>query len=97
MNHLEEIKQKIASNKAKLEKIYHIKSIGLFGSYIRREENSQSDLDILVDFSKSIDLFLFLELEEELEKICNIKIDLVSKNALKPNIGKEILKEVQYI
>ncbi len=97
MKNLAEFKQIISSSKPKLEQIYFIKSIGVFGSFIRNEETNKSDLDVLVDFYKPIDLFLFLELEEELEKVCGIKVDLVSKDSLKPNIGKIILNEVQYI
>lgn len=97
MKNLTEFKQIISIIKPKLEQNYFIKSIGVFGSFTRKEETSKSDLDILVDFSRPIDLFMFLELEEELEKVCGIKVDLVSKTSLKPNIGKQILNEVQYI
>jgi len=76
---------------------YHLKSIGIFGSYVKGIESPESDIDILVDFSSPIDLFSFLELEEELENLCNIKVDLVSANSLKPHIGKHILSEVEYI
>jgi predicted nucleotidyltransferase len=43
---------------------------------------------------KTKDLFEFIKLEEELTKILETKVDLVSKKALKPYIGKRILKEV---
>ena len=76
---------------------YHLESIGIFGSYVKGIESPESDIDILVDFSSPIDLFSFLELEEELENLCNIKVDLVSANSLKPHIGKHILSEVEYI
>ena len=87
---LREIKQLLRSN-------YRIKRIGIFGSYIRGEENETSDLDILVEFDSPIDIFKFIELEETLSEKLGIKADLVSKQALKPFIGEKILKEVIYV
>lgn len=97
MNQLEELKNVILKNKNRLMENYNLKSIGIFGSYIKGEESINSDLDILVDFSNPIDLFKFLELEEELQNICSLKVDLVSVKSLKPHIGRQILSEVQYI
>jgi uncharacterized protein len=97
MNQLEELKNVILKNKNRLMENYNLKSIGIFGSYIKGEESINSDLDILVDFSNPIDLFKFLELEEELQNICSKKVDLVSVKSLKPHIGRQILSEVQYI
>ena len=97
MNQLEELKNVILKNKNRLMESYNLKSIGIFGSYIKGEESINSDLDILVDFSNPIDLFKFLELEEELQNICSLKVDLVSVKSLKPHIGRQILSEVQYI
>jgi len=47
-----------------------------------------------VEFQEPVGLFKFMELEEFLEKNTGVKIDLVSKKALKPRIGKHILEEV---
>ena len=97
MKNLAELKNVILKNKYKWVENYHLKSIGIFGSYVNGNESPESDIDILVDFSSPIDLFSFLELEEELEILCNTKVDLVSVNSLKPHIGKHILNEVEYI
>jgi predicted nucleotidyltransferase len=56
-----------------------------------------SDVDILVEFEEPIGFFQFLDLEEYLTKLIGIKVDLVSKGALKPIIGEKILKEVIYL
>ena len=61
---------------------------------MRQEAREDSDIDILVEFEKPIGLFKFLELEEHLSQLLGRKVDLVSKNALKPHIGKYILDEV---
>ncbi len=97
MRELEIIQNEIKKHKSDILKKYKIKEIGVFGSYIRGEENPESDVDILVDFTEPIDLFRFLDLEEYLSDLFGKKVDLVSKKTLKPYIGKRILKEVQYI
>ena len=87
---LKEIKELILRN-------YSVKQIGIFGSYIRGEQDSDSDLDILVEFEKPIDIFKFVELERILSEKLNANVDLVSKKALKHFIGREILREVKYV
>ncbi len=69
----------------------------MFSSYVRGEEKKRSDIDILVEFSEPVGLFEFMDMEEYLEKLLGVKVDLVSKKALKPRIGQRILKEVVYI
>jgi predicted nucleotidyltransferase len=85
---------KLRENKTFLEDKYKVKTLGVFGSYVRGEQKKGSDLDILVEFHEPIGLFEFMELEQFLEKNMGVKIDLVSKKALKPRIGKHILEEV---
>lgn len=77
-----------------LKKKYRIKYIGVFGSYVRGDQNSSSDLDILVEFNGFITLFGYAKLENELSDELGVKVNLVSKTALKPKIGKHILSEV---
>ena len=76
---------------------YKVREIGLFGSYLRGEQKKKSDVDILVDFERTVSLFEFMALEGELSKLTGKKVDLVMKTALKPRIGKRILNEVVYI
>ena len=92
-----EIKNILAQHRKDLKEKYKIEKIGIFGSYVRREQKKQSDVDILVEFYKPIGLFTFMDLEEYIEKLLGIKVDLVSKRALKPRIGEHILREVVYI
>ncbi|MFA6531066.1 MAG: nucleotidyltransferase family protein [Candidatus Micrarchaeia archaeon] len=86
----------LTKHKKELAKEYKIKEIGVFGSYVRGEQTKKSDLDIIVDFSKTPGLLRFIELEETLTKILGVKVDLVPKKALKPRIGAHILREVVY-
>jgi predicted nucleotidyltransferase len=73
---------------------YQVKSLGLFGSCVRGEEREGSDLDVLVEFTGTPDLFEFVALGRHLSELLGVKVDLVMKRALKPRIGERILKEV---
>jgi len=96
MKKIEEIRKKLVQYKSELENEFHVKEIGIFGSYVRGEEKKGSDLDILVEFKTAPSLFRFIELEHYLKKILKVKVDLVMKDALKPVIGGRIMKEVIY-
>ena len=85
---IDQIIMKLRENKPFLEKKYKVKTLGVFGSYVRGEQKKGSDLDILVEFQEPVGLFEFMELEEFLEKNTGVKIDLVSKKALKPRYRK---------
>jgi predicted nucleotidyltransferase len=78
----------------RLRREYAVCSLGLFGSYVRGEQQQGSDLDILVKFSKIPGMLRFLDLERELSHLLEVSVDLVQKEALKPAIGKRILEEV---
>ena len=97
MKNIEKIKGLINNNKKLLEKKYSVKTIGIFGSSIKGELTKESDIDIIVDFYESPDLFKFINLEEFLKHLVHRKVDLVSKKALKPLIKDEILREAVYI
>ncbi|MFQ6128534.1 MAG: nucleotidyltransferase family protein [Thermoplasmata archaeon] len=94
---LSEITEVLRNHEKELKKRYSIKEIGVFGSYLRGDAKEESDLDVLVEFEKPIGFFKFLELEEHLSDLIGIKVDLVSKKALKPHIGQRILEEVAMI
>lgn len=96
MTNAEEIKRALMRHKAELKKKFKVKSIGVFGSYVRGEQKQGSDVDILVEFDEDAEIgfFKFLDLEEFLSQKLGVKVDLVTKNALKPYIGKRILQEV---
>jgi hypothetical protein len=97
MKTLEEIKSIIATHMDILKSRYKVKEIGIFGSYVRGKQRGKSDIDILVTFRGSVDFIEFLKLEEYLGTFLGVKVDLVTKGALKPFIGKSILEEVEYV
>jgi predicted nucleotidyltransferase len=73
---------------------FHVRYLGLFGSYVQGTPRKDSDLDVLVEFADEPGLFEFIELEDHLSSLLGIKVDLVMKSTLKPLIGRHILSEV---
>jgi len=66
----------------------------MFGSFARGDAGDASDLDILVEFSRPVSLSTFLALEDELTALAGRKVDLVSRRALKPNIGRNVARDL---
>lgn len=73
-----------------------MRNIAIFGSYGRGQQTKDSDIDILVDFNKPIGIE-FIDLADELERILRIKVDLVSRNGVKPDYYKQIETELNYV
>jgi len=97
MKPLSEITSIIQSHKPELAEKYGVAEIGIFGSVVRGEATEDSDVDVLVEFSRTIGFVTFMRLSFYLEDIFGAKVDLVTRNALKPRIGQYILKEVVYV
>lgn len=96
MKTIRDIKLKLALLKPLLEKKYAVSELGLFGSYVRNEQNEQSDLDVLVDFKEPIGIE-FIDLADLLEKELNMKVDLVSRNGINPKYFSIIQSEIVYV
>ncbi len=94
MRDVESIKRQLLQNKDELRQKFEVKTIGVFGSYVRGEQKLSSDVDILVEFQEPVGLFEFMKLENYLSDLLGVKVDLVSKKALKPHIGENIMQEV---
>ena len=78
----------------RLAEQYNVATLEIFGSHVRHAERKDSDLDVLVTFTKAPSLLKFVRLENQLSDLLGIKVDLVMKDSLKPAIGKNILREV---
>jgi predicted nucleotidyltransferase len=92
---LEEIKRILQEHKSILAKEFQVKEINLFGSYVRGEETSASDVDILVEFERPIGLKI-VDLKDYLEQILGIEVDVASKKAVirKPRLWQYIREEL---
>jgi hypothetical protein len=97
MKTLEDIKSTLSQHRKDISENFRVRDMGVFGSFVRGEAKEDSDVDIIVTFSAPIGLFKFMSLEEYLEGLLGLKVDLVSKDALKPRIGARILREVVYV
>jgi len=94
---LTDIKNTLTALKPELHERFGVSEIGVFGSWVRGEQKESSDIDVLVDFDRAVDLFDLMELQEFLEETLGLKIDIALRRSLKKYIGKQILAEVQYL
>ena len=96
--HIEKIKNRLAEQRAEIKKIFHVKKIGIFGSFVQDRQTRRSDVDILVEFEKGHkDFFNYMRLKVYLEASLGRKVDLVIKEAVKPTLRERIFNEVLYV
>ncbi|MCX7941083.1 MAG: nucleotidyltransferase family protein [Elusimicrobiota bacterium] len=93
MKTLKEIKKLLADQKERIRNQYGVVILGIFGSYVRNEQDETSDIDILIEIERPIGL-KFFELWDELEKLVGCEVDLVRAKLLREEIKDEVLKEV---
>lgn len=91
------VKQLLKKEIPNLEKKYNVNYLKLFGSYVRNEQTEKSDVDILVDFNKSINIIKYIQLENHLSDLLDIKVDLVMENTLKKRIKHLIINEAEIL
>ena len=97
VRNVEEAKAILKEHKAEVVLKYRVRQLGIFGSFVRGEQNKRSDVDILVTFSGMPDVFTYMELEDYLRKLLRKKVDLVRMEAIRPELKKRILKEAVYV
>jgi predicted nucleotidyltransferase len=89
--------QILKEHEVAIKKKYGIKKIGVFGSHARGEGKEASDIDILVEFEDAYITFdNYMDLKYFLEDLYGRKVDLVTEDALKPQLKDDILQEVVY-
>lgn len=90
----QEITRRLQVMLPELRQEYGVSDLWLFGSYVRSEQTSNSDVDILVTFDNPhLSLIEFIKLEQQLSAVLGIKVDLVERDMLKSTIGQNILQE----
>lgn len=99
MKNTKHIIKKLEELKPTLEERFQVKTIGIFGSYVRGEQNKKSDIDVLVEFANDahIGLLKYLGMEIFLSEQLGVKVDLVAKDGLKPTLKDSVLSEVVYV
>lgn len=89
----EEIFEKIA----RILKDRGARKIAVFGSYVRVEEKPESDIDIIVDFSKRKSLLELVRIERELSEVLGIRVDLLTEKSISPYLIDTIRGEMEVI
>jgi uncharacterized protein len=75
-----------------------VRRLGLFGSFVRDDANTQSDVDFLVEFESGRKTFdNFMQLSFFLEELLHRRVELVTPESLSPYVGPRILTEVEYV
>lgn len=96
MAYLDEVRSVLKQLKPQLMSKYGVSTLGLFGSIVRDDFTEQSDIDIVVSFSRPIGIE-FVTLADELEDKLHRKVDLVSRNGIKPRHWVYIEPDVLYV
>ena len=78
-------------------KTYGAKKVVLFGSYARGEENPESDIDVIVEFSESKSLLELVRIEREISEALGIKVDLLTEKSVSPYLMDAIRKEMRVL
>jgi len=91
-----DIEKILRRNKAILKK-YKVNKVGIFGSFATGKTKKKSDVDLLVEFEDVIDLFDFVHLTDEIQKVLKVKVDLSTPDAIKPYVKPMIMREVEWI
>lgn len=94
MKSIEEIKQNLFALKKEIHKRYRVKEIGIFGSCVRGEQKTGSDIDIYVDYEETPSLLDIVDLENYLSDELKEKVDLVPRECIRPELEKYILPSV---
>ena len=99
MNSKDQILTFLSQNKKLFRDKYHIIRIGIFGSYARGEQNTNSDIDLLVEFEENTqDLYnLKLQLKDFFYRKLGVEVDICREKYIKPIFKEQILSQAQYV
>lgn len=88
----EEVQRRLSEQRGELAEL-SIRSLDIFGSVARGEAAAGSDVDLLVEFDRPIGLFHFFRVQRRLEQILGCRVDLVMRDAVKPQLRDRIFRE----
>ncbi|MEA1927341.1 MAG: nucleotidyltransferase family protein [Candidatus Auribacterota bacterium] len=90
---MNEIKTIIRRQSANLKKNYGLRVVGIFGSYARGEQQSESDIDLLVEILKPISILELVGAEIYLSEILGVKVELVPRRSVREEARETISRE----
>ena len=96
MNDLRTIQDKLSKHMTEFGDRFRVKTLAVFGSYARDEQRKDSDIDILVEFKAPVGVE-FIDLGNYLERLLDLRVDLVSRNGIKPKYFERIERELKYV
>jgi len=94
---LQQIKEILAKAKPELQKKYPLSELAIFGSYARGDATEESDIDVLVDFNAPLGLIKYIGLSHQIQELFNLKVDVVSKDGIKPKYWIYVSKNLIYV
>ena len=91
--------QTLHDNLPTLKAKYPLQSLAVFGSYSRGTQTPSSDLDVLYEALPDtfLNLYNYMDLKEDLEKLTHLKVDLVSKKRINPIVWAKAKNDVIYV
>ena len=94
-----QVLQYLSENKQNISRKYQLKKLGIFGSYARREQTPDSDLDLLIEFEDNTpDLTEKKEfLRKEIQSVFHIDVDICREKYIKPIFRQQILSDAIYV
>lgn len=93
MDKAQSLKQ-LGDHLAEIRQSFSVKTLSVFGSLARDEAIDGSDIDVLVEFEQKASFDKFMDLKFYLEELLGVAVDLVTKNALRPQIRSAIEQEI---
>lgn len=93
---LRQILDNLRDHRTSLSERYGIRTIAVFGSYVRQEQTPESDVDVIVEFDRPLGL-AFVDLADELEGILGTRVDLVSRGAMNQKVYESISPDLRYV
>jgi predicted nucleotidyltransferase len=99
MTNQSQILQYLSANKQSISRKYHLKKLGIFGSYARSEQTPESDLDLLIEFEDdTLDLAEKKEfLRKEMQSVFHVQVDICREKYIKPIFRQQILSDAIYV
>ncbi len=95
MSTLPEVRHALQQQMPALRTRYGVRTLRLFGSRLREAARPDSDLDLLVEFERTPDLFDFVALRDDLEAALGLTVDLVTPTGLDPRLAPDVLREAE--
>ena len=90
-------KQELYNEIVEFLKSKGVTKVAVFGSYLRNEENSESDIDVIIDYTRPMGLMEFVGIEQDLSEKLGIKVDLLTEDSISPYLIKNIRKEMKIL